>query len=407
MGTTTEGVALVRRRRGPAVAAVLSCLFLLILVTAYVLKVRSTGFIPDDGPFLLSMLTAQGVGLMLVIRRPDNAVGWIVCGLAWAMSAQELIESYTTLAAQEGWPLTLVAWINAKTFLLLWAGIIALFFYFPTGRLPSAHWRLPARLGFASVVFGAIVLSLIPGPLIEDAPPSVSNPMNPTALPAEVWQRLSFLNGVSLVLLVAALIASLAALVVRYRKSTHVERLQIRWVVAAAALFALVTLLSVGVRHLRPEWLELADVAAGFGFVLLPLSVGVAVLKYRLYEIDRIISRTVVYALLTFVLGAAYLGAVTAMRAVTAAFTGDTAVAVAGSTLAVAAIVRPARRGIQDNVDRRFNRARYDAAATVRQFSARLRDEVDVEALSVDLLGVVTATMQPSASTLWLREAGT
>ena len=404
MATTTAQGALRRGRRGPAIAVVLSCLFFAVLVAAYILKIASTGFIADDAPFLLSMLTSQAVGLGLVLRRPENRVGWIVCYLAWSMSTQELIESYTTLAALNGLPVTLVAWVNGKTFLLLWAGIIALFLYFPTGRLPGPRWRVPARLSFAAVGLGLVVLSLTPGPLVEEAPLSTTNPLNPTALPPQVWERVSFLNGVALLALVSALVTALAALVVRYRRSRDVERLQIRWVVAAAALFALVTLVSVGVRRVRPEWLVPADIAAGVTFVLLPLSVSVAILRFRLYEIDRIISRTVAYAVVTVLLAALYLGCVTVAQALTAAWTGDAAVAVAASTLAVAALFQPLRRGVQSNVDRRFNRARYDATATIEGFSTRLREAVDLDTLSSDLRGVVASTMQPRSMVLWMRE---
>ena len=386
-------------------AIALSVVFGLLLIAAYVIKAASTGFVVDDASFSISLVCSQAVGLVLVLRRPDNRVGWIVCLLAWAMSLQEFIESYTQLAAQQQWPLTLAAWIDGKTFLWLWVGVIALFLYFPTGELPSPRWRIPARLAFAGVLFGLIVISVIPGPLLEDPPAGGPNPLNPTAVPVAVWEQVEFLNGVGLLWLVAGLVMALTSLVVRYRHSSGVQRLQIRWVVTAAVAFAAVTLVSVTVRQLRPDLLEAADVAAGLGFVLIPVSIGIAILRFHLYEIDRIVTRTFVYLVLTIVLGAVYVLAVTAARVVTEPVTGDAAVAVAASTLMVAALFQPVRRRVQDAVDRRFNRARYDAATTVQHFSARLRDDVDLESLSVELMGVIRATMQPVGALLWLRDS--
>jgi hypothetical protein len=407
MKTATSTGRAHRLPAGGALALALSAVFLALLVTSLVIKTVATGFVLDDASLTVALLASQAIGLVLVLRRPDNRVGWIVCLLAWAMSGQDFIEAYTDLATRRGWSVTLAAWIDSKTFLLLWLGMIGLFLYFPDGRLPSPRWRIPARFAFGAVGFGLIVMTLIPGRLLEDQPAGAANPPNPTALPAHLWEPIAFVNGLALMLLVAAFLTALASLVVRYRRSVGVERLQIRWVVSAAVTFAIVTVVSLTIRQLRPEWLDITDLVSGIAFVLIPASIGVAVLRFHLYEIDRIVSRTFVYAVLTVVLGATYVLAVTLVRAVTEPLTGDAAVAVAASTLLVAALFQPSRSKVQGAVDRRFNRARYDAVATVERFSARLRDEVDLESLHAELLGVVRSTMQPATTSLWLREAAT
>jgi large-conductance mechanosensitive channel len=208
-------------------------------------------------------------------------------------------------------------------------------------------------------------------------------------------------------MLLASLVAGVVWLARRFRRSRGTERLQLKWFAFGVAVLVGAMLTDIFV-------LEPLGVAADsrvrelmyWPFLLPPLSAGVAILRHRLYDIDRIINRTVVYAAVTVVLGAAYVGAITAMRMVTASFTGDTALAVAASTLAVAALFQPVRRRIQAAVDRRFNRARYDAAATIERFSTRLRDEIDLDTLSGELVEVVGTTMQPAAARLWLRDVG-
>ncbi len=203
----------------------------------------------------------------------------------------------------------------------------------------------------------------------------------------------------------ASLAAGVVCLVLRLRAARGDERQQLKWFVYAGVVMVAVMLtdilvldaLGVGDSLIREAWNAVT-------LVLLPLGAAVAIFKYRLYDIDRVINRTVVYSALTIFLGVAYLGAITVGRILTQAMVGQQTLAVAASTLAVAALFQPARRRIQDAVDRRFNRARYDAAATVHGFSARLRDEVDLDSLREDLLQVVGSTMQPDGDALWLRE---
>jgi hypothetical protein len=201
-----------------------------------------------------------------------------------------------------------------------------------------------------------------------------------------------------------ALLASAAAPLVRLRRATGDERLQLKWLAYAAGVVAAVGLVASLIVNDHPllgnSLGVLVVVGVGVGF---PVAIGIAILKYRLYDIDRLISRTLVYGTLTAVLGLGYVAGVLLLRPLTGGVTGSSSLAVAGSTLAMAALFQPARRRIQTAVDRRFNRRRYDAARTVQTFSARLREQVDLDTLTQEVLAVVDHTMQPTTASLWLR----
>jgi hypothetical protein len=224
---------------------------------------------------------------------------------------------------------------------------------------------------------------------------------NPLAVPA-LAGPLSAVSAVTLILTALGIPVGAASLVVRFRRSRGVERQQLRWLVLAALLLAVVVLAMVTLAAAGMEaalgWLSAGCVA------LLPLAIGAAVLRYRLYDLDRIISRTLAWGLLTVLLGVGYAGVVLGLGRL---LPQGSSLVVAAATLAVAAVFQPARRRIQGAVDRRFNRARYDAARTVAVFAARLREQVDLDALSSELLAVVEQTMQPSRTSLWLRPPAT
>ena len=397
-----------RARRPVATAAVAAGAAVLAAALVATLALRATagGLGLPDVVALLPMIATQAVGLLIAARRPGNRMAWIICALGAVLALQALLAA-ALLAAEPGasW-LTLGLWIDGKSFLLLWAAVIALLLHFPTGTLPSPRWRPVWFAAIVALCLGVTLSALQPGLLAEQVPAGMANPDNPTAIPA-VYEAIRFLEPVALLLLLGSVIAALASLLVRYAASGATQRLQIRWVVAASAAFVVTLLVNVTVRDVAPAWLEVADAAAGLTFTLIPAAVGIAILRRRLYDIDRLINRTVVYTAVTVVLGATYLGLVTAMRAATETFTGESALAVAASTLGVAALFQPARGRIQGAVDRRFNRARYDATATVASFSTRLREEIDLDSLQQELLGVVTSTMQPTDAQLWLRGAQT
>jgi hypothetical protein len=261
---------------------------------------------------------------------------------------------------------------------------------FPDGRLPSRRWRWVAWCAGAGIVGGFVTSGLKPGPL-EDYP-QLENPYGiESAL-------LDPLTGLAVLTLLIGIVGSSASLVVRFRRSRGELRDQIKWLALAGAFAGLSVPIAVAGSGL---WGQVGtNIVSMLGVLSLPLAAAIAILRHRLYDIDVVINRTLVYGALTATLGGTYL----ALVVLTGLAVGDSDLAIAGSTLAVAALFRPARARIQATVDRRFYRRKYDATRTVAAFSARLRDQLDLAALSRDLSGVVSETLQPAHVTLWLRE---
>jgi hypothetical protein len=283
-----------------------------------------------------------------------------------------------------GW----VAWAEAVVWHPAFGLLAFLLLLFPHGRLPSPRWR---PFAWATVaVYLALSLSAALSPAaIELYYPDATPPLRLAVSPVADAVFDTLLVGQLLLLAVA-----LTSLVLRLRRARGEERQQVKWfvytVVSVVLVFASTTLV-LGEGYLFPI------------FGLIPVSVAVAVLKYRLYEIDRLINRTLVYGLLTALLAGVYAALVFLLGYVLDPVTGESSLAVAAATLAVAALFQPARRRVQRVVDRRFDRARYDAARTVEAFSGRLRDQVDLDTLAAELLGVVDQTVQPATASLWLR----
>jgi hypothetical protein len=332
------------------------------------------------------------VGAFLGGRRPGNPVGWLLEGWGMVMAFSALTGAYVdrglvhdpgSLPGPE-W----AAWAEAVVWHPAFSLLVFLLLLFPSGHLPSRRWR-PFAV-FAVAVYATLSLSaaLSPG-AIELYYPEASSPLRlPVAGLADVV--FGWLLPGQLLILATALIS----LVGRLRRTRGEERQQVKWFVYTVATVVLVFVTStliLGAGYLFPV------------FGLIPVSVAIAVFKYRLYEIDRLINRTLVYGLLTALLVGVYAGLVFLLGRLLDPATGDSALAVAASTLAVAALFQPARRRVQELVDRRFNRRRYDAARTVERFSGRLRDQVDLDTLTAELLGVVDQTVQPASASLWLR----
>jgi hypothetical protein len=332
------------------------------------------------------------VGCLILDRRPGNTVGWIftVVGLMTMMAG--LAEAYARYANAH--PGSLPGWLVA-TWILEWIWpptiILALVFpllLFPTGRSLSPRWRPVTWLAVGLTATTALLGAVSPSLHLPNGR-TVTNPIGMAGINLDTGPLGTVLN--SLVLFMLA--ASISSLMVRFRRSRGVERQQLKWFTYAGAL-VLVAPLSNSLLGNTSYVLVIA----------LPVAVGIAVLRYRLYDIDRLINRTLVYGLLTAILGLVYAGAVLLLGEVFGGVAGNPSNwAVAGATLAVAALFQPARRRIQEAVDRRFNRRKYDAVRTVEAFSARLRDEVDLNALSTELLAVVDRTMEPTVVWLWLR----
>jgi hypothetical protein len=280
-----------------------------------------------------------------------------------------------------------------------WFGVVAILaiflpLYFPTGRLLSPRWRPVLWLGIAFLSSAVVSNALQPGPTEWLA--GVRPARNPVVYLPAVKPLLDVI-GVAGLCLLPGIGGAIAALVVRFRRSRGIERQQLKWFTSAAALAPLPFL----VYEVAPGAFALLLAVI---LPLMPISVGIAILRYRLYEIDRIINRTLVYGLLTAVLGLGYASAVLVFGQLFGGVTGDPPTwAIAGATLAVAALFQPARRRIQTAVDRRFNRRKYNTATTIQAFSTRLRDQIDLDTLTTELLAVVDQTMQPTEASLWLR----
>jgi len=363
---------------------------------AYRISTRSGSFgEPWHVAFLtdLSLLMLSAVGLVVAVRRPQNAFGWVVLVAVLGFAVQEAATIYAGVALRNPGTLPagqLVALLPAPGLAIGGTALAFMFLLFPDGSLPSPRWRL---LAWATVICGGLILVVLatsPGPLIANLPASE----NPIGVPALRSVNAEPLFGVHLLLL----LLSGVSLFVRFRRSRGEERQQLKWIGYGATLLTLsFAVEEVGTPTIN-GLVDLVAVATFCGTVL------IAIFKYRLYDIDRLINRTLIYGLLTVLLGAVYAGLVLALGQLSGGIGSETpSWAVAGATLAVAALFQPARRRIQAVVDRRFNRRKYNAAKTIEAFSARLRDEIDLDTLSAELLAVAHQTMQPTMAALWLR----
>ena len=351
------------------------------------------------GPVILAVVSAATVGALVASRRPRHPVGWLLLGVGLAVAVNVLVEPYVKyglLVRPGSLPAArhLVGIVYSTFFVALsCAGFVLLLT--PTGSLPSPRWRWWARVAAAAPVLTVVGFAVQPDPM---APDYLGNPLAvPTLAPALL------VAGLAALVVLVGLLAGAGSLVLRFRRARGVERLQLRWLALAGACASVLLLTGLVAGLLGKDAVVLACLA--LCVALLPLATGAAILRYRLYDLDRIISRTVAYGLLTVVLGLAYAGAVLVAGQLFGGI-GDQppSWAVAGATLAMAAMFQPARRRVQQAVDRRFNRRRYDAAQTVEAFAVRLRDQVDLDALNAELLGVVAQTMQPTRASLWLRQ---
>jgi hypothetical protein len=339
------------------------------------------------------------VGALVASRQPHNPVGWLLLAAGLCLAVTIFGESYARYALITA-PRSLpggvyAAWMQVTLFGMV--AILAIFLplYFPTGRLLSPRWRPILWAGIGYVFCAGVGNNLQPGPL--DWLPGAAAVRNPVVYLPAAKPLLDVILGLSAPCFLVGLGGAIAALVVRFRRSRGIERQQLKWFTYAAALAPLPFL---AYEYAYGAW----QVLLALTLPLVPISVGVAILRYRLYEIDRIINRTLVYGLLTILLAAVYFGSVLVLGQVFGGVAGNPpSWAVAGATLAVAALFQPARGRVQAVVDRRFNRRKYNATRTIEAFSTRLRDELDLDTLSAELLEVVEQTVQPTAASLWLR----
>jgi len=353
--------------------------------------------------FVLVLLVFALVGAVVASRLPANPIGWLFLALALIEGVYELSFGYAhyTFSAEPG---ALpggeyAAWVSNWSSPLSPAILGLALLLFPDGRVPSPRWRPLAWACGAATVPVLAHHGFAPGSLAEF--PGVANPLG---IEGATFLRTGSIDAV----VTAVFLAAIASLIVRFRRSRGIERQQLKWLAYAVGLMAVYFVVGGIAFALAGADAEGESYAAGFVFAALicgvPVSAGLAILRYRLYDIDVVINRTLVYGALSATLAAVYVGLVLLLGLALGPLTEDSRLAVAGSTLAVAGLFRPARGRIQAAVDRRFYRGRYDAARTLEAFAARLRDEVDLESVSGELRAVVRKTVQPANVSLWLRE---
>jgi hypothetical protein len=392
------------RRRWTWVGWSMLAVFVACVATSLLLAAANDSFrheesLGDTVALLLAFSAFMVVGVLVVAHRPGNAVGWIFAVIALLAISGALAEEWAAYAAVTR-PGSLpgavaAAWWAAWTwFPTLALVLVSTPLLFPTGRLLSPRWRLVAwpAVAVTAAIGGLAALQ----PTIELGRTD-RLAANPIGLAAVTSPEHSGVGSVLFSVLGLLVLAAFASMVVRFRRSRGDERQQLKWITFAAALLPLTFL-----DGLLPD--PVGNLFFAAVVACLPVGAGVAILRYRLYDIDRLINRTLVYGLLTALLAGVYAGLVLLLGKLFGDL-GDRppSWAVAAATLAVAALFQPARRRIQQAVDRRFNRRRYDAARTLEGFSARLRDQVDLHTLSAELLAVVDQTVQPTRISLWLR----
>ena len=355
--------------------------------------------------------TFSVVGALIASRRPDHPVGWLFCTIGLLAGLDHFCGEYAiyALLTPAGLLTTgeAAAWIRSWIWPITGGLGVLLVLLFPTGNLPSPRWRLFVWLNGIVAVVGAIALALAPGPI--DGIEPISNPLG-IGSPESAHMG----GAVSLVEVLQGTVAlgAVAAPFVRLRRGGFEERQQIKWFAYAATILIIGRVMaSPATEAVGARWIWFVGLALYVaGIMSVPVAVGVAILRYRLYDIDLLINRTLVYGVLTASLIAAYFGGVAATEAIFRALTArqdQPQLVIAVTTLVIAALSNPLRRRIQTFIDRRFFRRRYDATKVLQAFSARLRDETDLDRLTPELLGVVRGTLQPAHVSLWLRRADT
>jgi hypothetical protein len=354
-----------------------------------------------DTFFILALLVFPTTGAAVASRRPENPIGWIfvAVGIPWGVTflAQEYA-TYTLFSEPGSLPEgEVTAWLATWLFFPpLFAAPALLFLLFPSGRFLTPRWRVVAWVAAVGMVATALASALQPGFLQE---PPFEQVVNPFGVEGAIRDVLGWLGWLSIA---ASIVASAASMLLRLRRARGIERQQLKWIASAAALFALALIASVATFSVTGE--EAGQLMLVAAYSAIPLTAGYAILRHRLYDVDVVINRTLVYGAVTALLAGSYLGLVLLLQLAFSPLTEGSGVAVALSTLGVAALFRPARNRVQALVDRRFYRRKYDAQRTLEGFAARLREEVDLDALRGELTGVVAETMQPVHVSLWLRE---
>ena len=384
------------------------------LVTAQIVSNSGTPSSDEGSPdapiliaFFVFVLGFATAGALISSRHPKNPVGWLLSTAAFVYICAGLADSFVTsfprAVAEAGAGVRLLVAIGES----LWAvglgiGASLVLLLFPDGRLPGPRWRPVGWTASIALIVIAVGQILKPGG-IQDYPVE-----NPIGIPG-AGSALEGIVGIAYLSLAVIVPLSMASLFFRYRKVSAIQRQQLKLLLSAAGMVAFCFLISLVLEALWQQSDaagEVANFLTTASLALIPLAIGTAILKHRLYDIDVIINRALVYTGLTAVLALVYIGVVFGLQQVLSPITQESDLAIAASTLAVAALFRPARTRVQRFIDHRFYRRKFDAQRTLDGFSTTLRDEVDLTALSARLTGIVSETMQPAHVSLWLR-AGT
>ena len=347
---------------------------------------------------LVTLLIFSVVGAVVVSRQPRNTIGWLFCGVGVAVGLNSFAGDYAEFWLMSGFGMRSLgetaAWFSSWLWILLVSSPIFVLLLFPDGRPPSPRWRPVAWCATLGITGFSLSLALGAGPL-EDFPQIV----NPYSVDSPI---VGIVGGAAGVVAIGSMVASAVSLIVRLRHAEGEQRQQVKWLAYGGAM-VVGTILVGGVITI---WsVNVSIMVMNVALLGLPVFTGIAIVKHRLYDIDIVINRTLVYGTLSVTLAALYLGGVAATQAVLGAITNQeqTQLAIVASTLVIAALFNPLRQRIQAFIDRSFYRRKYDVAKTLEGFSMKLRDDTDLEALRGDLVGVVRETMQPAHVSLWLR----
>ncbi|MDP9069068.1 MAG: hypothetical protein M3N53_12090 [Actinomycetota bacterium] len=387
-------------RASTALALILSTFAVAVSAAGLVLVQRVHGTL-DEADATGSAVLAVSFALIggVIVARRGHVIGWIMLLSGFFGSLNTVAAEYSYVALEEGWPLrSAAAWVAPWVWSLGAAAYPLVLLLFPTGRPPSPRWWPVAAMTICGALMVAVAGAIEAWPLAQ-LPLTGEQVFDRTG--EGVWGTL---EAVGVPLLGSSLLLAAVSLGFRYRGAGQVERQEIKWLLLGGALTIVVMFTASPAAPVDvSEAIPLLSYGALFALPAIPVAVGIAITRYHLYDIDVVINRTLVYALLTAALALVYLAVVVVMQRVLGEFTEGSDLAVAASTLAVAALFRPLRGRIQAFIDQRFYRRKYDARRTLDSFSSRLRDTVDLDSLSNELVEVVGETMQPAHVSVWLR----
>ena len=390
-------------RRSTIVAVMLALLGVALAVAGIAMSVAS-GASTDpvsDVLYGLNPVVAAIVAVPIIIRRPRNPIGWLMLAIGLNIAVESAASAYSAAAFaanRAGGLGVAAAWLGQWAWAPPSGELALLLLLFPDGHLPSPRWKIVAYAAVLAPLVVSVLVALQPGP-IAGLTNAVDNPLG-----LEAMRPLGILWTALFPLVPATVLAAAGSLVVRFRRADGVERLQLKWLTFASAIGA-VFFVTNDLGLLAPLGAVGQDVGQA-GLYGIPVAIGIAVLRHRLYDIDVIINRALVYGVTTAGIAFAFFAGIVVLQALLRPVTSGSELAVAASTLISFALFQPFRRRVRETVDRRFYRSRYDAARTLDAFSMQLRDQVDLDSVRSDLVDAVERTVRPAHASLWLRGTG-